>query len=97
MASVQEMVERKLDKIDAAVQKIREELEQRGDFDAMVEAADSVSEQGDALAEKLQKVSQAMGDDPEEALQADESEADGDDEEQQSKSSGSKRKRSSSR
>jgi uncharacterized protein YukE len=70
MGSLQNMVERHASKIEQAV----EELRQADDFEEMTKLADSIGDEVDRLADRLQQASKAFADDDTEAEDGEEAE-----------------------
>ena len=81
MASVRNMVETRLSKIEDTVQELREQLDE-GDFEELVKTADNLGKQGDDLANKLQKVSDSLAEEEEAGGEEEEDEDEDEDEEE---------------
>lgn len=80
MASVQQMVQRYLDKIQESIDDLNQALNE-GDIDQMISASDDIASEADRLSGRLEKVSASLADEEDEQGQDEAEQPDqGDDE-----------------
>jgi uncharacterized membrane-anchored protein YhcB (DUF1043 family) len=91
VATVRETIENRLDKIDAEIEELREQIDDC-DFDSMAKQADKIGEQADSLANKLAQISASLSEDDEDGETELEEEDDSDEEEEEKPAKRSKKK-----
>ena len=82
MPSVRSMIEKRLERVEAAVDELRGQLDE-GEFDTLIQTADKVGSEADGLATKLQQVSDQLVDEDEDEDEDDREQQEGDEEKPQ--------------